>query len=184
MTISKGQWLTRILSISAFIISIISAGLSWRSHFLIHRPYVGIEKIKEAYEKGESSSVSRMSWQMIFKNTGSLPAIGKVVKREVSVVYGKEVFKVPLRSNVKDASFFVMPGANMTLAGDVPENEHVALKRILEGEATVYDFIRIEYHSSKPSFWFWNESYFYENRLQYLGGKGGHYFTSTKVNAD
>jgi hypothetical protein len=181
MATAKAERMTRILSIGAIVISLISLGLSSRIYFLSHRPYLGISDIKEFYENGGSSPIRRIRWAITIKNTGSLPATGRVVKRKVAVHYGKETFDVPL-IQVQDASLFIMPGGQGILYGDVPENNHVPLSFILAGKADITDSIRISYEPSKAAWW--RSTYFYEAKLQYLGGTGPRYFSFSVVDAD
>ena len=83
---------------------------------------------------------------------------------------------------VQDASLFLMPGGQTVLYGDVPESDHVPLRLILEGKATITDSIRISYELSKAAWW--KSNYFYLAKLEYHGGAGRRYFTSTVVDAD
>jgi hypothetical protein len=172
--------LPQILSIVALVISVMAIFVSWRTYSLSYRPYLGITAIKESYENGESSP-TRINWAITIKNTGNLPATGKVSQRKVFVSYGKEIFPVPMEV-LQDASLYIMPGGQSVLTGDVPENDHVPLRLILEGKATITDSIRISYELSKAAWW--RSNYFYEAKLEYHGGAGRRFFTLTVVDGD
>jgi len=180
-TNSRDHRSTKTLSIVAIIISVISLTLASRTYFISQRPYLGITKVEESYEKNDSQ-ITRIRWAIKFKNTGAMPASGKVSARKVIVNNGGEDFEVPL-PQVPDAALFIMPGGEGILYGDVPENEHVPLKEILSGTATIIDSIRVSYEPSRAAWW--RSSYFYEARLKYLGGPGANrYFSMTVVDAN
>jgi hypothetical protein len=177
----KDDRTTKALSIIAIILSVISLALASRTYFLSERPYLGITKVEESYEK-KDSEITRIRWAIKLKNTGAMPASGKVSKRKVVVNNGKEDFEVPL-TVVPDASLFVMPGGEGILYGDVPDNEHVPLKDILSGKATIIDSMRVSYEPSSAAWW--KSNYHYEAKLKYLGGPGpDKYFSMTVVDAN
>jgi len=173
--------MTKLLSIMAIILSLSSLVLSSRIYFISERPYLGISNIKESYQNGGSSGISRINWAITIKNTGNLPATAKVSERKVSVSYGDDNFDVPMKV-LPDATLFIMPGGEAVLYGDVAENERVPLNLIISGKATITDSIRILYEPSKAAWW--RSSYFYEAKFQYLGGAGKGYFSPTVVDAD
>ena len=148
--------LSRILSSIAIVFSLISVFISTRTYLLSQRPYLGISSVRHSYEL-EGKNVKRIRWEIVFKNTGSLPASGRVETRNVSVTSRNKVFPVPLKS-IKEASLFVMPGTEGVLHGDFPENEHVPIQEVLAGKATLNDLVRISYEPSKAAWW--RSSYF------------------------
>ena len=86
-------------------------------------------------------------------------------------------------SGLNTGALFIMPGGEGILYGDVPENEHVPLKDILSGRATIIDSIRVSYEPSGAAWW--RSSYYYEARIKYLGGPGpDRYFSMTVVDAN
>lgn len=180
METPKSDRIPQILSFVALVLSVIAIFVSWRTYTLSHRPYLGITAIKESYENGVASP-TRINWAITIKNTGNLPAIGKVSQRKVFVTKGKEIFPIAMEE-LQVASFYLMPGAPMILNGDVPEIDHVPLRLILEGKATITDSIRISYELSRAAWW--RSSYFYEATLEYHGGAGRMYFTPTLVDGD
>jgi hypothetical protein len=180
MAAKKDNWALG-MSIAAFAVSLIALFFSFRTYFLSERPYIGITRVEETLERAQASSPDRLRWAITLKNTGSLPAAAKVSQRKITVAHGTEVFDVPLNT-VPDASIFLMPGAEGTLYGDVPDNKHVPLVLIAAGKATITDVLRIAYQPSKAVLW--RSQYVYEAKLHYVGGPGPKYFTFTVVDAD
>jgi hypothetical protein len=178
--IKKDNW-ARALGFGALLVSLVSLFISSRTYFLSERPYLGITKVEDRFESGDSSSPSRIRWAIVFKNTGNLPAVGTVVLRKVTVTHDQKVHEVPLRY-IREASISVMPGGEVTLYGDVPENEHVPLALIKAGKASITDVVRLSYEPTRAVIW--KSQYFYEAKLHYVGGPGPAYFTSQLVDAD
>jgi len=174
----KADSWSRIFSMIALVFSGVTLIVLVRTYTLTHRPYVGIIKVKHQFEG--QPKVKRINWAIVIKNTGSIPARGKVEKRHVSVTMNAVIHDVPLKT-VSEASIFLMPGAVVTLFGDFPGNHIVPIRDVLSGDAVLTDTIRISYEPS-GAIW-WNSKYFYEARLQFLALKRP-FFTTTVTDAN
>lgn len=180
-TTKRDDWV-RGLTLAAFVVSLVSLFVSARIYFLSERPYLGITKIQETFESGDYSSPGRIRWTLSLKNTGKQPVVGRVVKRKVTVTHDRGVFTVPLKW-IPEGTFSAMPGGEVTLHGDISENEHVPLALIKAGKASITDVIRVSYEPTNAAA-IWKSQYFYEATLQYVGAPGPAYFTFTGIDAD
>jgi len=167
------------ISILALLFAGASFIISWRTYTITHRPYVGVTRITETFEG--KPRPTRIRRAIVLQNTGSIPARGKVEKRQVRVTVGEKPINVPLKIT-SGASFFLMPGEASTLYGDFPENDIVPIQKVLSGGAELTDTIRISYGPS-GAVW-WKTEYFYEANLKLVTGISKPYFTFMGVTAN
>jgi hypothetical protein len=195
-----------VISFLALIVSTTSFYLTMKTTSLQNRPYVGIVKTPDEIISDPTTRNGRsMRWDIVFKNTGSIPAWLKVEERKCYVIFNNEIIDCGIRDPFPTipVGVFLMSQGTGTLQGGLTDpaiasrNVEIFLDDVLSGKVPLIEHLRVSYQPSATLSQGWfgkilglTDEYIYEVELRFVTHPAGispsfqPYFAMTTIKAD
>lgn len=161
-----------IVSTIAFLSSQLSCFLSFRTHSLTQRPYVGIDSAIARLDPEDKCANPKLSWTITFKNVGPTSVRMRLREHRLMVREGEQVF-VDLKPEPGHLVTMLPGGDNAiqgtfacdTVASPEADNCKAILCHVRHNMASAEVSVRFTYWG--PG-WLWGErAYRYETRFTY-----------------
>src|SRR5438105_2087572 len=110
-----GNKFAAVLSVVSFGVAAVSLVYTIRTYNLSHRPYVGVVRIEPG---PDLPGRNHISWRLVLKNTGSVPARVAVDENQISVTTDKRTTILPNTEETGKPAV-LMPGQEAVLPNRV-----------------------------------------------------------------
>ncbi len=110
------------IAIASLLISFFSFLFTMRTYVMAHRPYLGIT-VQNYRSVGDPPS--RFEWRFVVKNTGSLPAWGKIEEYQVFLTTEGRTTALPVPDQ-PDIGIFLMPDDTADITGQLSDFRSMA----------------------------------------------------------
>jgi hypothetical protein len=194
---SKERWLSRlklptgafVISVVAFLSSQLSCFLSFRTHSLTQRPYLGVEDAHAHMHEGTTCDSASITWNLTFKNVGPTPVRLLVHEHKLTLKQGTEVyFDHP---EGPGNSVRLLPDATNVMSGHLacemdstPYSQQcrAVLCHVRVGTAEAIVKVRLTYWG--PGWLYGERPYNYEAEFQYQPRPQGEGLLPLRMDAD
>jgi hypothetical protein len=144
-----GNKFAAALSVVSLGVALMSLVYTIRTYNLSYRPYVGVVRTEPGHNVPGQSHIT---WRLVLKNTGSVPALVAVEENRISVTTDKRTTILPNTEDMGKPAV-LMPGQEAVLPSGVVDSTEFKIADLLAGQSVLEVRMRIVYEPSGARWW-------------------------------